>query len=455
MLLGAGALYAAIGSFAEALVLFAFATVSVSIAMIQRGRSERVLDALRDLTSPRALVVRDGERRRIPGREVVRGDVLVVTEGDRVSADAVLISGEDLRVDESLLTGESIPVLKRPLADDARTTDQPGVAAPPGGDNTPQLYSGTLILRGTALAVVTATGSRSEIGMIGSAVHGIDPQPPRLQIQTRRLVLIFAAVGFTLSLLAVLLYGLLRGDWLQALLGGIALGMSMLPEEFPLVLTVFMVMGAWRLSQSRVLTRKPAAIETLGAATVLCTDKTGTLTRNAMSVVRLQNRAERWETGNALAPRSSPHSLVKLLETAMLASEPEALDPMERAIFELASSASVAAPARRLVHTYPLRHPLLAVTYVWDIAGEEDYFIAAKGAPESIGALCHMDDAQLAAVTASVDEFARQGIRVLGVARGDYPSGPLPAEASFFLTAICRFSRTCGSIARHGSGSGA
>ena len=417
LLLGAAVLYAIIGDLGEALLLFAFATLSVSIALVQRSRSERVLEALRDLTSPRALVVRDDQRQRIPGREVVRGDLLIVTEGDRVPADAVLVAGEDLRVDESLLTGESVPVQKRPAP----------VAVEPRGDHLSLLYSGTLVLGGTGHAVVTATGIRSEIGKIGSSLGAIESGPSRLQQQTRRLVVIFATAGIFLSTLVVLLYGFLRGDWLQAVLGGIALGMAMLPEEFPLVLTVFMVMGAWRLSQSRVLTRRAAAIEALGAATVLCTDKTGTLTRNTMSVVHLQCGAEQWRAGDAAAEIAGSGKLGELLGTALAASEPEALDPMERALFDLAAQAQ-AGPATTgsRVRAYPLRRELLAVTNVWALPGEADYLAATKGAPEAIARLCRMNPTQHAELIASVDTLARQGIRVLAVARGQHARGSLP-----------------------------
>ena len=420
LLLGAGLLYAIIGDLGEALVLVGFATVSVSIAIVQRGRSERVLEALRDLTSPRALVVRGGERRRIPGREVVTGDLLVINEGDRVPADALLVEGVDVRCDESLLTGESIPVRKR-----AAVIDTPHPARP-GGDDSPHLFSGTLIIRGSGLAVVTATGPRSEVGKIGRAVGAIERETPQLQAQTRRLVLIFALVGMLLSVLAVILYGLLRGQWLEALLGGIALGMSMLPEEFPLVLTVFMVMGAWRLSRSRVLTRRATAIEALGAATVLCTDKTGTLTRNAMTVVRLEASGESWQAGEARERFAQSAALAVLVETAVLASETQALDPMDRALLERAASASMPAVTGERARVYPLRRELLAVTHVWDDADAECYRVAAKGAPEAIMQLCRMNPAEQAALTSSVDSLARQGIRVLAVAQGSVPKETLP-----------------------------
>ena len=424
LLVCSAVLYAAIGDLGEALVLGAFATVSVSIAIIQRGRSERVLETLKDMTSPRALVIRDGERRRIPGREVVPGDVLVVSEGDRVPADALLLQGADIRVDESLLTGESVSVRKQPAKFETLTP------AAPGGDDLPQLFSGTLVLRGSGVARVTATGPRSEIGKIGGAVRTIEAESPRLQAQTRRIVLIFAAVGLTFSALAILLYGILRGEWLQALLGGIALGMSMLPEEFPLVLTVFMVMGAWRLSRSRVLTRRPVAIETLGAATVLCTDKTGTLTRNSMSVVAIETATERWSRNERAEAIAETGSVRDLLQTARLACEPQTLDPMERAIHELATTAGVLeARSVTLVKCYPLRPELPAVTYVWQPENSEECVIAAKGAPEAIARLCGLDAGRQQTIMQSADVLAAQGMRMLGVAKARCSRAQLPVTA--------------------------
>jgi P-type Ca2+ transporter type 2C len=430
LLLGAGVLYLLIGSHGEALVLFAFACFSVAIAIIQEGRSERVLEALRDLTSPRALVIRDGEQARVPGREVVRGDLLVLAEGDRVPADAMLISGDDVQADESLLTGESVPVRKRassgPLAADAA----------PGGDDLPAVFSGTLIVTGGGLAIVTATGPRSEIGRIGHAVMRIEPEPPRLQVQSRRFITGFAIVGLSLSAFAALLYGLLRGAWLQGLLGGIALAMSMLPEEFPLVLTVFMVMGAWRLSRSQVLTRRPAAIETLGAATVLCTDKTGTLTRNLMSVAWLERDAQCAAAvdgsggGLMLPPR-----LRALLETAVLASRPEAVDPMDRALARLAGDVGSGAAQGELLRGYPWMPELPAFVQVWRHPGGA-LVAAAKGAPEAIATLCHLDATALQMLRARVEDLAQRGMRVLAVASAALEAAPPERVADLPLTLL-------------------
>ena len=298
LLIGSGVIYLFLGDALEALLLLLFASLSIGIAVMQEARSERMLDALRDLTSPRALVIRDGERRRIAGRDVVRGDLVVLSEGDRVPADGTLIEARELLTDESLLTGESVPVRKRAAENSSDAHAQPG------GDDLPHVFSGTLVVRGQGLAEVRATGPKSEIGRIGQTLGEIETTPPHLTRQTARLVRLAAIGGLVCCLLVVLLYGLLRGSWLNALLAGIALGMSMLPEEFPLVLTVFMVMGAWRMSQARVLTRRAAAIETLGEATVLCTDKTGTLTENRMTVVALHAAGETLDPSSAtkLAP---------------------------------------------------------------------------------------------------------------------------------------------------------
>jgi Ca2+-transporting ATPase len=422
LLVGAGIVYLLLGDLGEALMLLCFAAISVAITIVQETRSERVLEALRDLTSPRALVIRRGARRRIPGREVVRGDVIVIAEGDRVPADAVLLSGQDMEIDESLLTGESVPVRK--------SADMPPAgAARPGGDDLPFVFSGTLVVRGHGLAEVHATGARSEIGKIGQALGTIETEPPILRQQTRRLVQIFAVVGLTVSAVAVVLYGLFRGTWLDGLLGGIALSMSMLPEEFPLVLTVFMVMGAWRISQARVLTRRAAAIETLGAATVLCSDKTGTLTQNRMSVAELQcaGRVLRLAGSNG---GESADAFRELARYGILASAAEPFDPMEKAIHSLREALPEVEPPPAdwvLARAYGLTPELLAMTQVWQSrASGAPYVVAAKGAPEAVGSLCHLDQETLADMRRTADDMAARGMRIIGVARASFGGAAFP-----------------------------
>jgi Ca2+-transporting ATPase len=424
LLLAGGAVYLALGDWREALILLVFANLSVLITVIQETRTERVLEALRDLTSPRALVIRGGERKRIPGREVARGDLIVLAEGDRVPADATLLEADDLLVDESLVTGESAPVRKTLEALRDRAD------ARPGGDDSPFVFSGTLIVRGAGLADVTATGAKSEIGKIGQSLASMDPEPPRLQGQLNRLVWAFGLVGAAITVLAVALYGTMRGHWLDALLGGIALGMSMLPEEFPVVLAVFMAMGAWRISRARVLTRRAAAIETLGSATVLCTDKTGTLTENRMTIVELRSAQ-----GDALrldrVPEATfPDAFRDLVRVGVLASARDPFDPMEKAFHALDLTNGREASRDGdfdLVRVYGLRPDLLAVTQAWGRAGSP-LVLASKGAPEAIADLCRLDGARLDALKRSVGEMAAGGLRVLGVGRATVANGEPPAS---------------------------
>ncbi|MEO8837589.1 MAG: HAD-IC family P-type ATPase, partial [Herbaspirillum sp.] len=327
LLFGAGLLYLLLGDWHEGLFLFGMVLLTVGLTLYQEGKTERALAALRELSSPHALVIRDHQRRKIDSREVVCDDLLVLSEGDRITADAILIASSDMAVDESLLTGESVPVRKL-----AATTAM--VATRPGGDDLPFVYSGTLVVQGHGIARVTAIGSDSEIGRIGSALQQLTPEASPLQKQTARLVTVFALAGISLSLLLVIVYGLLYGNWLQGLLAGIALAMAMLPEEFPVVLTVFPALGAWRLARQQVLTRRLAAIETLGATSVLCVDKTGTLTANRMTVTSLYANGAQLTVDYA-APAELPESFHTLVEFSILASEITPFDPMEQAFHRL------------------------------------------------------------------------------------------------------------------------
>ena len=415
LLIAGGVVYLILGDLMEAVLLLVFATLSVVITIVQESRSERVLEALRNLASPRALVIRDGNRVQIAGREVVCGDLLVITEGDRVAADATVVDGHDLMLDESLLTGESLPVRKVAAAVESQMESVPAAA---GGEDSPYVFAGTLVVRGTAKALVRATGARSEMGKIGKDLRSIETEQPHLQRQMSWLIRDFAIVGAVAGGLVVLLFGLLRGSWLQAMLGGIALGMSLLPEEFPLVMTVFMAMGAWRISQARVLTRRASAIETLGATTVLCTDKTGTLTENRMTVVSLRGAAGCWDKDSKELP--SP-AMRDVLDVALSASAKEPSDPMDLAVHAMATSiGEMRLPGntdRQLIHAYGLRPDLFAVANVISDEAQRSTRAYAKGALEAIGELCHLQNERLASVRTQVDELADRGVRVLAVAR--------------------------------------
>jgi Ca2+-transporting ATPase len=415
LLAAAAAIYLVLGDVSEAAVLLAFVAVTVAITLVQERRTERVLEALHDMTSPRALVWRDGRRERLAGVDVVCGDLLELVEGDRVPADARLLEANDLLVDESLLSGESLPVAKH------------------AADGQSLVYAGTMVVAGQGLAEVVATGARSEIGRIGKVLGAIEPETTPLARQTRQLVRWFSVLGLAVSLLVALLYVLTHGDWLGGALAGVTMAMSMLPQEFLLILTVFMAMGAWRLSQHRVLTRRSATIEALGAATVLCTDKTGTLTHNRMAVAALArfdaDAPLRWSAGDG----PLPESFHALLLHGVLASERHPFDPMERAVHALGAQALSPLPSDwDLVHEYGLAPDLPVMSHVWRGADGGLHRIAAKGAPESVVALCRLPAAGAASVLAEAGRLADLGMRVLGVARAAWGTEAWPGEQRDF-----------------------
>ena len=403
-------------------VLLSFVLVVIGISIYQEHKTENALAALRDLSSPRALVVRDGQEIRIPGREVVRGDLVLVAEGDRVPADGVLLEGASVSVDESALTGESVPVRKSSGPDEGDEVGEPG------GDGTPWLFSGTLVVKGQGLVRARRTGGATELGRIGTALRTIEPERTSLQREIDRLVKAIAVLGLGAALLVTVAYGLTRGGWLEGVLAGTATAMAMLPEEFPVVLTVFLAVGAWRMSQFHVLTRRPPVIETLGSATVICVDKTGTLTMNQMEVRTLVVGAETY----AVDGQALPEHLMDLAEVAVLASPVSPFDPMDKA-FRVLGDRLLADTGRlhpdwTLQREYPLSESLLAWSFAWRPSGSADdaLVVAAKGAPEAVAGLCRLDDAGRAELTARVEAATADGLRVLAVARATGAGPPLP-----------------------------
>ncbi|TWI12477.1 Ca2+-transporting ATPase [Lysobacter ruishenii] len=400
LLAAAAGIYLLLGDPQEAMLLLASVVLVVGLTVYQEYKSENALQALRDLSSPRAHVLRDGQACVVPARELVVGDVILVAEGDRIPADAQVLEGTDLHLDESLLTGESV-----------------AVAREAGDENL--LHASTLVVRGRATAEVVATGARTAVGRIGTTLATIQTERTPLQHEIRRTVAVFALLSLATCVLMVVLYGLLRGDWLEAVLSGITLAMANIPEEFPVVLTVFLAMGAWRMAKHNALVRRAPAIEALGAITVLCTDKTGTLTENRMAVAELDDAASG-----------------QLLATAALACPPMSHDPMDRAVVDAAqrAGASVEPTGWHRVREYPLSSHLPAYVQVWQ-ADADRLVVTAKGAPESIARLCGLDEARRAELHATMDALARRGLRVLAAARGELPAAAastLPEDPSGF-----------------------
>ncbi len=428
LLLAAGSIYLIVGDAQEGFVLLSFVFVIIGITFYQERRTERTLEALRDLSSPRALVIRSGAEQRIAGREVVRNDIVLLREGDRVPADGVLLSSTNLSIDESLLTGESVPVRKK-AGGNAKDVGRPG------GEGTPYVYSGTLVVRGQGVAEIRAIGANTEIGRIGAALRSVDEEKTPLQIQTGKLVRDIALFATSLFIIVVLTYGVVRGNWLEGLLAAIALAMTMLPEEFPVVLTVFLVLGAWRISQQQVLTRRAPAVETLGAATVLCVDKTGTITLNKMSVKTICANGEQYDV-DYTARKPLPETFHEIVEFSILASQKDPFDPMEKAFKELGECYLTATEHLHadwtLVREYPLSEQLMALSHVWRSPNEDEYIIAAKGAPEAIADLCHFTEVQQRELAGRINVLANMGLRVLGVAKAQFLKTTLPSEQHEF-----------------------
>jgi Ca2+-transporting ATPase len=426
LLIGSGTIYLLLGDLEEALFLLAFVVVVMGITLYQTRKTERALEALRDLSSPRALVIRGGARKRIPGREVAFGDIVLLGEGDRVPADATVVDSSNLSADESLLTGESAPVRKLPW-DGEREVGRPG------GDDLPFVYSGTLIVSGQGIARVHATGRGTELGQIGRALEELTQEATLLERETRHLVRMLAGIGVALCVAVVVIYGATQRNWLHGILAGITMAMAILPEEFPVVLTIFLALGAWRLSKSQVLTRRTAAVETLGSATVLCVDKTGTLTQNRMSVAKIFANGRYLDMRGRDRENGLPEAFHEVVEFGILASRPEPFDPMEQAFRHLGfrdlADTEHLHGDWTLVREYPLSQSLLAMSQVWKSRDGADYVIAAKGAPEAIFDLCHLDDAQIEALQEAVAAMASEGLRLIAVARARFrPQRPLPPE---------------------------
>ncbi len=402
LLLGAGIIYFVLGDIAEALALVGFVIIIMLITVLQERRTENALNALKHLASPRALVIRDGQLTRIAGQDVVREDVVLVSEGDRIPADGVVQDGQDLAIDESMLTGEAEAVNKF---------------------NHDSIYAGTLVVRGRALIEITQIGNKTALGKISHSLTSLSLESSPIQQEITLLTKRLALIAGGLSILLSSLYWWLKGGWLEGLLAGITLAMAILPQEFPVIMTVFFALGARRIASERVLTRRLSAIETLGETTVLCVDKTGTLTENRMVLAGLAVENTLLEI-NSLDNQSLPEEFHELLEYAVLASDMTPHDPMEMTFLQFfkqhLSDTEHNHPDWSLIQAYALSPELLAMSHLWQSSDQTRRVVAAKGAPEAIIDLCHLDNMQSKRIAQTVADMAQRGWRVLAVAKALY-----------------------------------
>lgn len=402
LLLSCGFLYLILGDYTEGIILLCTIFLIIGTTFYQYRKTERALEAMQKLSSPRVLVQRDDRQYKVAGRDIVPGDLIYLYEGDRVPADCLLLTASNFTVDESLLTGESIPVQKSIEEDENR------------------IFSGTLVVQGRAEARVEHTGSSAELGKIATSLSKLEQQETQLQKEMKVLITRLGILGGFISISIILLFYFSRGNFVQSVLNGLSAAIAILPEEFPVVLTVFLALGSWRLSKKNVLTRKPSAIENLGSATVLCSDKTGTITQNKMQVVAIANNQSK-VGGEEFSTRLE--EINSILESAICATPFDSIDPMEKAILELKKINNFTySPPGEVIKQYTMSKEMLAMTMVYpDLSSTssklaDSFNLYSKGAPEAILNACNLEASEYDEHMKIVHELAALGYRVLGVA---------------------------------------
>ena len=386
LLIAAGTINLLLAETLDALMLMMTVFIVLGISIYQSRRAEHALQALKELSAPTVKVIRDGLEKRISSHQVVVGDLMLLSEGDRVCADARVVQQTALSCDESTLTGESFPIAKFP------------------GDS---VLSGTLVTSGHAQVIVTATGLNSQLGKIGQSLQEISIEKSRLQRDVDQIVRVVGVLGIFTVLSVVLIYGSTRNNWLEGGLAGIAAAMALIPEEFPVILTLFMAIGAWRMSKAKVIARKPSAIESLGSISVLCVDKTGTITENRMAVKEVIINKESF----VVVQSSANPTVQELLNTAALACPLHSYDPMDIAFKSLKNDSR----ERESLAEFPVTNERLAYIHAWSISNET--VVAAKGAPETIAKLCRMQETENEELMQQVHVAASRGFRVLAIAK--------------------------------------
>ena len=424
-------LYVILGDLQEALTLSVFVIIIIGITLFQSWKTERTLSALKDLTSPKTLVIRNGQELHISSRELVVDDIMVLNEGDKVSADAIILNTINLMIDESSLTGESVPVKKN-------SGDANSAIVRPGEEGSCMVYNGTLVTQGQAYAQVVAIGIHTELGKIGKAINSIEKDESRFKQEVSKIVSKIIIIAIVLSLVII---GILttRNGFINGLLTSLTFAIAMLPEEIPAVLTIFMALGAWRISQKNVLTRRMSAIETLGSVTVLCTDKTGTITENKMVL----NEIYAVGKSHKLNKEVLPDEFHSLIEFAVLASREESFDPMEQAIMQVTDLNLIDSEHIhkdwKLVQEYPLSKDLSAMSMAWSTSEKEGFSVYSKGSPEAIFNLCHLSAGEIESLTVVVEEMASRGLRILGVAKSKATLQSLPSTQHDIDFEFCGF----------------
>jgi P-type Ca2+ transporter type 2C len=402
LLVVACVVYFILGKMNEGWMMAAAMILVAAISVYQDVKSTRALKALKELTTPTVVVIRDGKRHSIASVDIVPGDVMLLEEGDKISADAKVIQQNDLSVDESVITGESMPVEKS-------TTEENNV-----------LYQGTTINTGKCYAVVTAIGNNTVLGKLGKSVSGYSTQKTLLQQQIGKFVRLLAIFGISAFCIIWLINYVKTSDIIVSLLFGLTLAMASIPEEIPVAFSFFMALGAYHMSKLGIITRQPQTIENLGAVSVICLDKTGTITENKMHVKAIYDFDADVLTGiddNTIL--NSNH----VLQYAALSSETNPFDAMEKAIVALQEK-QMGHQAIKMIHEYPLQGQPPMMTHMYELKGEK--IAAAKGAPERILKICKLSAVSIEKINTHVAALASKGYRVLGVSGAVHTADRLP-----------------------------
>lgn len=412
LLLVAAAIYLISGDTGDAILMAVAIMLVATISLFQDSRSRNALEKLKSFTQANCKVIRNGITEEILSEELVIGDCLMVEEGGLIAADGVIIHSNDFSVNESILTGESFTVYKA-----ASTNDN-------------CIYKGTTVGSGLAIARITAIGNETKLGRIGKSLESIEEEPTPLETQINHFVKKMVGVGIVVFLVVWLINYFISYSALDSLLKALTLAMSILPEEIPVAFTTFMALGAWRLMKTGIVVKQMKTVETLGSATVICTDKTGTLTENRMDLAKIFTLSS-----NNITRANDPltEAEKELIRLAMFASEPIPFDPMEVALHEHYAEIVTAdeRPHYKLIHEYPLSGIPPMMTHIFENR-EGNRIIATKGAPEALVQICNLSAAEIQSIHGAIEELALDGYRVLGVGTVVFDGADFPKEQQNF-----------------------
>ncbi|TLP71878.1 cation-translocating P-type ATPase [Maribacter sp. ACAM166] len=412
LLLIASAIYFITGNWGDGIFLASAIILVGSISLYQDSRSRKALENLKNLTHPKSKVIRDGTVINIDSEELVVGDYLMAEEGSIISADGTIVHSNDFSVDESILTGESLSIYK-----DSKKTE-----------NT--IYAGTTVASGLAIAIIFKIGNLTKLGEIGKSLESISEEKTPLELQISNFVKLMSIWGGFIFLLVWGINYLRSALLLDSLLKALTLAMSILPEEIPVAFTTFMALGAWRLMKMGIVVKQMKTVETLGSATVICTDKTGTITQNKMALAKLFTL----ETGQIMSANENLNPIEKeLITLAMWASEPIPFDPMEVALHNTYGKMTLEdeRPHYKMVHEYPLGGKPPMMTHLFKNA-KGDLIIAAKGAPEAIIAVSNLEQSEIKILQETLTNLGKDGYRLLAVGKAVFTGNDYPVQQQDF-----------------------